>query len=46
MNKLLGSLEAHIAEIATTGKLARLQVEQERSALERAKDWMAERWPS
>lgn len=42
MQKLLKSVEGHLSEIAQTGKLAALQLEQERTRLQRVKDWARE----
>ena len=42
MKKLLSNLSAHIAEVATTGKLASLQLEQERTLVQKAKEWARE----
>lgn len=40
MLRLLGNVEGHLKEVMETGKLARLQLEQQKSAMQRAKDWM------
>ena len=42
MQKLLKNVGDHINEIAQTGKLASLQLEQERTLVQRAKDWAKE----
>ena len=39
MQKLLKSVESHLSEIAQTGKLAALQLEQERTRLQKMRDW-------
>ncbi len=39
MLKLLGNLEGHMREILETGKLAQIQVNQQRSMLQQAKEW-------
>lgn len=43
MQKLLKSVGDHLSEIAQTGKLASLQLEQERTRLQKAKAWASER---
>jgi hypothetical protein len=42
MLKLLSAVDAHLSEVLTTGKLAATQLEQERTRLQRTKDWMKE----
>jgi len=42
MQKLLKSVGDHLNEIATTGKMATLQLAQERTIVERAKQWAQE----
>lgn len=44
MQKLLGNLKAHLLEVATTGKLASLQLEQNRTKVQRAKEWLTEQF--
>ena len=44
MQKLLKNVDAHLREIATTGRMANLQLEQERSLLQKAKQWSSETW--
>ena len=42
MLKLLKSVEGHLKEVATTGKMAALKLEQERTLMQRAKAWATE----
>jgi hypothetical protein len=42
MLKLLKSVEGHLKEVATTGKMASLKLEQERTLMQRAKQWATE----
>lgn len=42
MQKLLKSVGDHLNEIATTGKLGALQLEQERTLAQKAKEWARE----
>jgi len=42
MLKLLKSVEGHLKEVATTGKMAALKLEQERTLMQRAKQWATE----
>ena len=44
MQKLLKNVDAHLREIATTGRMANLQLEQERTLLQKAKQWANESW--
>lgn len=44
MQKLLKNVGDHLSEIAQTGKLASLQLEQERTILQKAKQWANESW--
>lgn len=44
MQKLLKSVGDHLSEIAQTGKLASLQLEQERTLAQKAKQWAKESW--
>ena len=44
MQKLLKNVDAHLREIATTGRMANLQLEQERNLLQKAKQWASESW--
>lgn len=39
MQKLLKNVAAHLAEVATTGQLASIQLEQRRTAMQKAKEW-------
>jgi hypothetical protein len=41
---LLQRIEAHLAQVMTTGQMASLQLEQKRSVASRAVDWMQGRW--
>lgn len=42
MRKLLQNVQNHLSEIAQTGQMAALQMEQERTRLQRVKDWARE----
>jgi hypothetical protein len=42
MQKLLKNVGDHLSEIAQTGKLASLQLEQERTLVQKAKEWAKE----
>jgi hypothetical protein len=42
MQKLLKNVGDHLKEIAQTGKLANLQLEQERTMVQKAKEWARE----
>ena len=44
MQKLLKNVGDHLSEIAQTGKLASLQLEQEKTILQKAKQWASESW--
>lgn len=44
MQKLLKNLGGHLSEIAQTGQLASLQLEQHRTRLQKAQDWAKERF--
>lgn len=39
MKKLLKNVGEHLAEVATTGKLASIQLERHRTMLQKAKEW-------
>ena len=41
---LLRRIEAHLVQAMTTGKMASMQLEQHRSTLQKAADWMRGRW--
>ena len=42
MLKCLNAVDAHLNEALTTGKMASVQLEQERTRLQRTKDWLKE----
>lgn len=44
MKKLLKNVGDHLKEIAQTGKMAALQLEQERTMLQKAKEWARDPW--
>ena len=44
MQKLLTNLQENLGEVARTGQLASLQLEQHRTRLQKAQDWAKERF--
>lgn len=44
MKRLLKNVGDHLSEVMTTGKLASLQLEQERTITQKAKAWMQNPW--